>query len=436
MLQSTNGYVWRLISPKGAAIVVVDARPSHDRRSAVSLFSRLRTAKGQADPFPLYDELRSMGPVTPAPWGGLLVTGFDICDQVLRDRDWLEPDKRWRERQGPRTRWSALSSQEMSNTLPALNPPDHTRIRRAAGTFGRTALQRIGRTVNRATDQLLASLSERLRHGEADFVTLVAEELPTATICDWLALPSADWPRLRELTHDQVFTQELLPTASQLALSDAATAELRAYFTDLVRQRRARPSEDPVSSWIRTWDAIEPDRDKADQAVYFLALFVLLAALETTSTLLATVALRLFEHPGRWDLIAADPSLIPAFVEETLRHDPPIHVISRVAADDRVLGGLDIRKDDMVHLMVGAAHRDPARHTNPDRFDPQRGKSEHFAFSGGIHYCLGAPLARLEAQTLLHQMVRRLPRLALAQQPSWAPRVAFRRLLNLDVTFA
>ncbi|MFJ1967404.1 cytochrome P450 [Streptomyces sp. NPDC087903] len=420
---------------EGAVIVVVAANASHDRRSAVTLFSRLRTAKGQADPFPIYTALRSMGGVSPAPWGGSLVTSFDLCDQVLRSRHWLEPDKRWRDQQGPGTRWNAPSSREMSNTLPALNPPDHTRIRRAAGTFGRPALQRIGRTISRTTDQLLSGLAEQLHAGEADFAALVSEELPVAAIGDWLALPTADRSRLRRLTHDQVFTQELLPSASQLARSDAATAELRAYFMDLVRHRRTHPGEDPVSGWIRTWDAIEPNRDKADEAVYFLALFVLLAALETTSSLLSTMTLRLVEHPERWDTVAARPDLVPAFVEETLRYDPPTHVISRISAKDCVLGGIEIRKDDMVHLMVGAAHWDPARHTDPERFDLQR-KPDHLAFSGGIHYCLGAPLARLEAQTLLHQLVRRLPRLTLVRRPAWAPRVAFRRLLNLDVALA
>ncbi|MGV9349295.1 cytochrome P450 [Streptomyces spiralis] len=416
--------------------MVVAANPSHDRRSAVTLFSRLRTAKGQADPFPIYEKLRSMGGVSPAPWGGSIVTSFDLCNQVLRNRVWLEPDKQWREQRGSGTRWNAPSSREMSSTLPALNPPEHTRIRQAAGTFGRAALQRIGRTINRATEQLLCSLSEQLHSGVADFTATVSDKLPVTAIGDWLGLPVADWPQLRDLTHDTVFTQELLPSASDLARSDTAMSELRAYFMDLVRHRRVHPGQDPVSGWIRTWDAIEPDRDKADEGVYFLALFVLLAALETTSSLLSTMTLRLVEQPERWDLIAARPDLISGFVEETLRYDPPTHVISRIAAEDSVLGGVEIRKDDMVHLMVAAAHRDPAKHRDPEQFDPER-KAGHLAFSGGIHYCLGAPIARLEAQTLLHQLVRRLPRLTLARRPSWAsPRVAFRRLLYLDVAYA
>ncbi|MFJ7268757.1 cytochrome P450 [Streptomyces sp. NPDC099050] len=408
---------------------------AYDRRASASLFSRLRTARGQADPFPIYTELLARGEVVPAPWGGFAVTGFAACDQVLRSRQWLEPDKEWRERQGPGTRWNAPSSREMGNTLAALNPPDHTKVRRAAGTFDRGTVERIGHTVKRSADQLLDAFTERIRTGEADFSELVCEELPVATIGEWLGLPRADWPRLRELTHDQVFTQELLPSASQLALSDAATAELRTYFTELVRDRRSRPGDDPVTRWIQTWDAIEPDRDKADEAVYHLVLFVLLAALETTATLLSTMTLRLVESPDRWARVADNPDLVPGFVEETLRYDPPTHVISRIASQDSVLGGFEIRRDEMVHLMIGAAHRDPAKHKDPDVFDPER-HTDHLAFSGGIHYCLGAPLARIEAQTLLHQLVRRLPRLTLVRPPSMAPRVAFRRLLNLDVAVA
>ncbi|MEU1403217.1 cytochrome P450 [Streptomyces sp. NPDC005728] len=407
--------------------------PPVDRRFAVSLFSRLRTAKGQANPFPIYAELRSRGGVVAAPWGGHVVTGFDLCDQVLRSRHWLEPDARWREQQGDGTRWTAPSSREMSRTLPALNPPDHTLVRRSAGMFDRTSLEQLRGTVVRTTSRLLDSLAERLHEGEADFNALVAEELPVATIGHWLGLPSADFRRLRDLTHDQVFTQELLPSASQLARSDAATAQLRTYFMDLVRARRARPGDDPVSRWIAVWDELEGDHDKADEAVYFLALFVLLAALETTSTLLSQMTLLLLEHPSQWHWLAVHPDLVPAAVEESLRYDPPTHVISRVASRDGLLGGVEVLKDEMVHLMVGAANRDPAKHEDPELFNLHR-KPAHLAFSGGIHYCLGAPLARMEAQILLHQLVRRFPRLTLVRRPTWAPRVAFRRLLNLDVT--
>ncbi|MFF7736555.1 cytochrome P450 [Streptomyces sp. NPDC007984] len=411
--------------------------PPYDRRIGVPLLSRLRTERGQQDPFPVYARLRSEGAVVPAPWGGFLVTRFDLCDEALRSGAWLEPDRHWRERQGPSARWLAPSAREMSGTLPALNPPEHAMVRRTAGAFDRGTVERMSESVTRVTDGLLDTLADRLRRdGEADFVALVGEELPLATIGDWLALPSADRPRLRELTHEQVFAQELLPSASQLARSDAATAELRTYFMELVRERRAHRGEDPVSRWISTWDGLEPDQDKADEAVYYLALFVLLASLETTSTLLSTMTLLLAERPERWNLVAARPDLASAFVEETLRFDPPTHVISRVAAADCTLGGVSVRADETIHLMVGAAHRDPARYRDADRFDPLRTRPAHLAFSSGIHYCLGAPLARLEARILLRRLVVRLPRLTVVRRPTMAPRVAFRRPLNLDVAFA
>ncbi|MGD6749921.1 cytochrome P450 [Streptomyces sp. BH105] len=406
--------------------------PQDLRRATAKVFSRLRTPQGQADPFPFYAELAAPGPVSPAPWGGHLVTGYAECDQVLRDRDWLEPDRSWREKQGQGTRWTAPSAQEMSHTLPTLNGPEHNRIRRAADGFDRTAISRLAPVITSATDRLLDAFHEQLRNGEANFATLVGEELPIATVGHWLGLPRADWPRLRELTHEQVFTQELLPTASQLARSDAATVELRAYFTDLVRARRARPGDDPVSQWIRTWDTLETDRDEADHQVYHLARFVLLAALETTATLLSQAVLRLVEHPVHWDALTADPELAPGAVEESLRYDPPTHVISRVAAHDTVLAGQGIREGEMAHLLIGAAHHDPHRHRHPATYDPRRTPG-HLAFSGGVHYCLGAPMARLEAQTLITHLTRRLPRLTLVRPPTWAPRVAFRRLLNLDL---
>ena len=409
------------------------ATPESDRRATISLLSRLRTAEGQADPFPIYADLRARGTVSPAPWGGHLVTGFSACDQVLRNGLWIEPDSSWREQQGAGSRWNAPSSLENSRTLLALNPPEHTRVRRAAGTFDRGTVEQLGRRVGHIVDGLLDTLHERLRSGEADFTALVGEELPVATLGGWLGLPRADWPRLRALTHEQVFSQELLPNASQLARSDAATAELRTYFTELVRERREHPGDDPVSRWIHTWDELEPDRDKADEAVYFLALFVMLAAMETTATMLSTLVLRLVEDPDRWSLLAEHPDLVPEFVEESLRRDPPLHLIDRVASEGCLLEGAEVRAGEMVHLMVGAAQHDPAHFPDPGSFDLRR-KTPHLAFGGGIHYCLGAPLARLEAQTLLRRMIARLPRLTLVRRPAYAPRVAFRRLLNLDVS--
>ncbi|UQA91015.1 cytochrome P450 [Streptomyces halobius] len=410
------------------------ASPIVDRRAVISLFSRLRTASGQANPLPVYAELRSMGDVVPAPWGGYLITSYGLCDQVLRDKAWQVPDSAWRARQGDGTRWGARSSREMSRTMPALNGAQHTRVRRSVGNmFDRKTLPLLKISIGKTVEELLDRLTVELRNGEADFSAIVSEELPMSAIGGWLHLPSADYPLLRSLAHDQVFTQELLPSASQLARSDAATDQLEAYFRALVQERRRSPGDDPVSHWLRTWDELESDREAADEAVYLLALLVFLAAPETTSALLSTMMWLLLEHPLQMGWLRAHPQHIPEAVEEVLRYDSPNHVISRIAPADTTLAGVPIEKDRMVHLMVGAANHDPAHHIDPHIFDVRR-KAGHLSFSGGIHYCLGAQLARLEATTLLTGVLRRLPGLSVSAAPVWAPRVGFRRIMELRIT--
>lgn len=412
--------------------------PPLDRRAVTSLFSRLRSAGGQADPFPLYADLASMGRVVAAPWGGHIVTSYQLSDQVLRSRDeWLELDSAWRGRQPASARWTSRASLEMSRTLPSLNGDEHLRVRRSAGAmFGGSALEELQTPITVITRKLLDRLGDQLQHGEADFHAAVSEELPVATIGHWLALPADELPLLRSLTRDMVYTQELLPSASQLATSNRAIGMLRLYFRTLVADRRRNRGSDPVSRWITTWDRLEDDQDTADEAVYHLTLFVLLAALETTATMLSQSVLALLNHPAQWDHLTRHPEDVPAAVEEALRYDPPTHVITRVASADTTLGGIEVLADETVHLMVAAAGRDPERHDDPDNFNIHRRRQGHLAFSSGVHYCLGAPLAKLEAQTLLHGLLRRFPRLQLARTPQWDPRVVFRRPKALHVALA
>lgn len=407
---------------------------SVDRRAVVSLLARLRSSGGQANPLPLYAELREMGEVVPAPWGGYLLTSYRVCEQVLRDRTWPVPDAAWRRRQGDSARWNAPASWEMSKTLAGLNPPEHSWQRHSLGNvFGRSTIEALRPEVARLVERLLDRLVEALRDGEADLVPLVSEELPVATLGHWLGIPSQDHPHLRELTHSQVFAQELLPSKSQLEASWSGMLGLREYFTEFIRRRRRHPGDDPVSAWIRTWDEREPDRETADEALYNLTMFLTIAALETASTLLSVMVVLLARNPDQWHWLKAHPEHVPDAVEEVLRYDPAIHVNTRIAAEPTVLGGVPLEQDAMVHVMIGAANHDPRRHPDPDAFDVRR-KAGHLSFGGGPHYCMGAALARLEATTLLTGLLRRLPSLEISSPPVFAPRVAFRRLTELKLT--
>ncbi|MEU9416055.1 cytochrome P450 [Streptomyces sp. NPDC048272] len=375
-----------------------------------------------------------MGEIIPAPWGGYIVTSYALCDQVLRDKAWSVPDAGWRTSNS--TRWNSPASQQMAASLPMLNPPQHTLERRSlGGLFPHNSLAALRPSVERAVDRLLTEFTDQLRLGPVNFHGVVSEELPVMAIGEWMAIPASDYGLLRDLTHDQVFAQELFPTPSQLALSDSATMQLRLYFSELIRDRRKRPGSDPISRWLRTWDAQEPDRHRADRAVHDLALFMILAALETTSHVLSTAVRLLLQFPDHLEPLRHDPDLIPAAVDEVLRYDAPIHMISRIASTDTQLGEFVVPAGEMVQLMVGAAHHDPDRYPEPHRFSLLRGGS-HLAFGAGIHYCAGNALARLEAVTLLTALLSLPMRLHLSGPPQWAPRVAFRRITSLPISLA
>ncbi|GAA3746832.1 cytochrome P450 [Streptomyces tremellae] len=409
--------------------------PRLERRTVTRIFSRLRTAAGQADPLPLYESLRSGGSAIPAPWGGVLVTSFRLCSQVLADSSWGVPTADWRARQ-PNPRWRSDSSRDMGHMLPMLDPPRHTAVRRSvAPMFNRSTLQGMTASIEQTATELVDAFLDAAHRGTADYVSMVSDELPIRTIGAWLELDAGDYGRLRELTHIQSSTQELFPSPSRLADADTATRELRDYFWRLVLDRRENPGTDPVSTWLATWDQAAGDQDASNATVHALAFFVLLASMETTTHLLSSTMRLLLEHPEHFELLRAHPDAIPGMVEETLRYDPPIHMISRIAPGDVELGGVPVRRGEMVQLMIGAAHHDETEYPDPGRFDPGR-KTNTLSFGRGIHHCLGASLARLEARAVLSALAGRVRATGFQHSAVWAPRVVLRRLASLQVTAA
>ncbi|MEV6103760.1 cytochrome P450 [Streptomyces sp. NPDC051940] len=408
-----------------------------DRRSVISVLRRLHSPEGQFDPFPLYEELRGMGDVVPAPWGGYLVTGYDACSQILRDTGtWLVPDIPWQDRQPDPERWQSPATREMSRTLSRLNGDAHTAERRSVGNpFDRRTLGAMLARIDGHVADILDDLDSQLRrNGTADFVTAVSEQLPVRVSGDWLGIPAKDREYLVDLTHRQAHATELLPTKRELAVSADATLELRAYFTDLIRRRRARPGDDVVTKLIAYWAAQYPDdRTSADEHVYILTMFLTVASLETTQTLLSVLLRHLTEEPSRWVWLRAHPEHIDDAVEEALRFDPAIHINSRYAAEDTVLCGVPIARDTVIHGLFAAANHDPRVNADPDRFDIVR-KGSHLTFGSGAHYCMGAPLARLEARSLLAQLLGRFPGLRQVAPPTYARRMVFRRMTSLELT--
>jgi P450-derived glycosyltransferase activator len=346
---------------------------------------------GRDDPYPLYERLRERGPLVRSRVGPWVTTSHRLCNRILRDRqfgvvlDGEEPPD-----------GGGLSFLNM-------NPPDHTRLRRlAAPAFspkrmaGYTSL--IEKTVQRLLDDLPSG-------GEFDLVNDFAAPLPIAVISDLLGVP---------ITHSDQFAQwgATIGTAldgvkgvRHLRALLKANAGLEQLFGEVFEQRRRQPAEDVISTLV----AAEGEQISAEEMVPICVL-LFIAGFETTVNLISNGAMALLAHPEQWAALHADPTLAPAAVEEVLRYDAPVQRTGRVALADTELDGIPLRRGELVITLTGAANRDPAVYPEPGRFDISRADpTEHLAFSSGIHYCVGSPLARVEGALALGALAERLP---------------------------
>ena len=355
-------------------------------------FARLNLAEGRRDPYALYAEVRAAGEVVPSPTMGFQTASHHVCREVLRDR-----------RFGVQAQDGARGDGQMS--LLELDPPDHTRLRRlAAPAFSPRALTGYGERITTVVDGLLDDLPT---HGPFDLVSGLAAPLPIAVITDLLGVPDASTADFAK--HGATIGSALAgpQSVAHVARLIAANRQLERVLTRLFELRRREPGDDVVSRLL----AAEGDQLRPAE-LRPLVMLLLLAGFETTVNLVGNTVLALLDHPDQWRAVVDDPSLAGAAVEETLRWDPPVQRTLRIASVDVDLAGVRIPKDAMLLLYLAGANRDPAAFADPDRFDIARtGGAEHLAFSAGVHYCLGAPLARLEAVAAVQRIAERLPRL-------------------------
>ena len=363
------------------------ARVDHDP------FARLESAEGRRDPYRIYAEVRGRGDVVRSPTLGFQTASHAVCRGVLRDR---------RFEVGP---VEAPGRGDGQLSLLELDPPDHTRLRRlAAPAFTPRALAGWGDRITTVVDGLLDALPPS---GPFDLVAGLASPLPIAVITDLLGVPRAS---SAAFARDGATIGSALAgpqSPAHVARLIAADRRLSRVLAEVFERRRLAPGDDLVSRLV----AEEGDQLRRDE-LHPLCLLLLLAGFETTVNLIGNTVLALLEHPDQWRAVVDEPGLAAAAVEETLRWDPPVQRTARVPSVDVDLSGTVVPAGTMVVLYLAGANRDPAVFDDPDRFDLFRpGVSEHLAFSAGIHYCLGAPLARTEATIAVQRLAERFPRL-------------------------
>jgi hypothetical protein len=383
-----------------------------------------------ADPYPTYHRLRTEDPVHQSPLGFWVLTRYEDVAAVLRDARFIKEPL------------AALVAARFGSEVPRgvglsmldRDPPDHTRLRSLVSkAFTPRVVEGLRPRIQQIVDGLVARAEAA---GSMDLIEEFAYPIPVNVICEMMGVPVEDHERFKGWSLDiaRGLDSIWLPPDSEIPRRSAAARHaISDYFRELIAQRRASPRGDLLSALI----AAEEAGDKLnEEELLATCILILIAGHETTVNLIGNGVLALLRNPEELRRLRATQGLITTAVEELLRYDGPVQRTARVASDDASIGGRTIRKGEMVMPFIGAADRDPAQFPEPDRLDLGRADNRHIAFGWGIHFCLGAPLARVEGQIAINTLVRRLPRLALVTDTvEYRQSLTLRGLKALPVKF-
>jgi pimeloyl-[acyl-carrier protein] synthase len=387
-----------------------------------------RSPEFRADPYPYYELLRAAAPVFFwEPWGIWFLSRFEDCSALLRDA-----------RLGHTENWNVVPPSEQrhlfemqSRWMLVRNPPDHTRLRSLVHkAFTPRIVEGMRSQIQAITDALLDRVQPA---GTADLIADLAYPLPVTVIAAMLGLPAADHGRLHAWSDPLARSLDLTEDPQVYNLASQASQELTDYLRQAVAARRGDLRDDLLSALI----AAEQGGDRlSEDELYATCALLIIAGHETTINLIGNGMLALLRHPGAFQRLRQEPGLIRSAVEELLRYDSPVQLTSRMVLEEFSLGDQTLRPGQQVAFLLGAANRDPDIFRNPETLDLARDPNPHLAFGGGIHYCLGAPLARLEAQIAIAALLQRMPGLALAEDaPPLRDNFVLRGLERLPVTF-
>ncbi len=394
-------------------VVGQDVTSSTPRQSPLETIRELVSSPGRTHPYPRYERLREHGAVIAVRPGLMVAVGYAECDAALRDGrlrvqdgpsyDAIYPD--WREHPALRGYIDSMLYR---------NPPDHSRMRRlVSGGFTPRRVNGLRPAIEQMTDRLLDRLAEAGGDGAAvDFIAEFASRLPIAVISALLGVPEEDQAWFRRIAADVTIALEGITNLDALAVADQAMLDLSEYFVAMIERRRPEPADDVISALAHSGA-----ERLSEQELVANMMLLLTAGFETTSFLLGHCLLLAFQHPDYARRLRAEPGFSIGYVEETLRFEAPVQATSRWAAAESEVLGHPVPAGTKLVLILGAANRDPRRYADPDRFDPDRADIQPLSFGAGSHFCLGAPLSRMEAQIALPRLLRRFPELAPAGPP-------------------
>ncbi len=384
----------------------------------------------RANPYPAYKFLRDAAPLWRAPTGQWIASTHAGCTALARDNRFghgrdgsIAPDVE-----------NEPALRSLTQTMLLVDPPAHTRLRGlVAKAFTARRMEALRPRIEAIVDGLLNDVEDR---DGMDVIADFAHKLPVTVICDMLGIPESDRaPFLNESTVRGRILDPVPPSREELDAANRGSLATRDYFTGLFEYRRRNPGDDLTTALL---NAREADDSLTDEEIVANIALLFGAGHETTTNLIGNGVLALHRNPEQLERLRAEPGLIPNAVEEILRYDSPVQLTGRMALADVEFQGQTIARGEQVVALLGAANHDPAAYEgDPDVLDVARPGVKPLSFGGGIHFCLGAQLARIEGEVAFGRLLQRLPamRLADAENVEWKPTITLRGLRTLRATW-
>ena len=391
------------------------------------------------DPYPILQSLQKEDPVH---WseaiGGWLVTRYEDIVPTFKDVNLYSNSERLSKvveylPAKSRAKFKTLEDHFRATSLIASDPPDHTRLRALiTKVFNATRVEAMRPSIQAIITDLLDAVEPS---GKMDLIRDVAVPLPFSVLGAVLGVPSSDREEVKRWADELLAFQGVnKPPTSVLEISQRALVEVRAYLGELIKEKRRAPGNDLLSQLV----AVEAEGEKlSEQELIYTSITLLVAGHETTTSLLGNGLYTLLRHPDQWEALQENPTLLISAIEEMLRYESPVARQPRRVTEDTVLGGKQIRGGQIVFQMLNAANRDPEFFSDPQQFDIRRQPNRHIAFGMGIHFCVGALLARTEAQILFRTLLERMPQIQLVDEKAdWDLRKPNSRMLHsLNLAF-
>ena len=396
------------------------------------------TDEGIADPAPLYRSMRETAPVHHSATGAIFLTRFDDCRELLRDNRFgksnragnsLIPTSDPEAAEVRRQQVAESIAEKRAPSMLFLNPPHHTRQRGlVARVFTPRRVQQMRSEISRLADKVV---DEFVETGGGDLLDIIAFPLPVAVIGMLVGVPESDWPQFRSLITASAAGIEPGATVDELHAAAAARREVGAYFLDLLAERKTNPQDDLLSDLLAVK---EGDDSLSDGEIIAVSTLLFAAGFETTTNLIGNGMGALLRNPGEMERLWADPTLLSSAVEEVLRWDSPVQFDARSALEDADIAGVEVPKGGSVVTLIGAANRDPEHFSDPETFDIGRDEGPPMSFASGIHYCLGANLARAEGEEVFRALMERCATIEQAGDLNRRHRMTLRGYTSVPVT--